>query len=105
MKKYVLILLCVFFVLGCSESDFDDPNNRGIEYNIKITGDSVILSTGSVSKIGFIVSPTTSDLHLSNDLGNISIVLRLQKTVDIHPPKTGISVHFSDSFILMALQI
>ena len=29
----------------------------------------------------------------------------LQKTVDIHPPKTGISVHFSDSFILMALQI
>jgi hypothetical protein len=30
---------------------------------------------------------------------------RLQKTVDIHPPKTGISVHFSDSFILMALQI
>ena len=29
----------------------------------------------------------------------------LQKTVDIHPPKTGISVHFSDSFILVALQI
>ena len=24
----------------------------------------------------------------------------VQKTVDIHPPKTGISVHFSDSFIL-----
>lgn len=32
-------------------------------------------------------------------------VVLLQKTVDIHPPKTGISVHFSDSFILMALQI
>ena len=31
--------------------------------------------------------------------------LELQKTVDIHPPKTGISVHFSDSFILVALQI
>ena len=30
---------------------------------------------------------------------------KLQKTVDIHPPKTGISVHFSDSFILVALQI
>ena len=30
---------------------------------------------------------------------------QVQKTVDIHPPKTGISVHFSDSFILMALQI
>ena len=30
---------------------------------------------------------------------------KVQKTVDIHPPKTGISVHFSDSFILMALQI
>ena len=29
----------------------------------------------------------------------------MQKTVDIHPPKTGISVHFSDSFILKALQI
>ena len=29
----------------------------------------------------------------------------VQKMVDIHPPKTGISVHFSDSFILMALQI
>ena len=29
----------------------------------------------------------------------------MQKTVDIHPPKTGISVHFSDSFILVALQI
>ena len=28
----------------------------------------------------------------------------VQKTVDIHPPKTGISVHFSDVFILMALQ-
>lgn len=31
--------------------------------------------------------------------------VQVQKTVDIHPPKTGISVHFSDSFILMALQI
>jgi hypothetical protein len=29
---------------------------------------------------------------------------KVQKTVDIHPPKTGISVHFSDVFILMALQ-
>ena len=28
----------------------------------------------------------------------------VQKTADIHPPKTGISVHFSDVFILMALQ-
>ena len=26
------------------------------------------------------------------------------KNADIHPPKTGISVHFSDVFILMALQ-
>ena len=32
-------------------------------------------------------------------------VFFVQKTVDIHPPKTGISVHFSDSFILVALQI
>jgi hypothetical protein len=27
-----------------------------------------------------------------------SLTSGLQKTVDIHPPKTGISVHFSDSF-------
>ena len=36
---------------------------------------------------------------------NVALSSALQKTVDIHPPKTGISVHFSDSFILMALQI
>ncbi len=39
------------------------------------------------------------------DLVNDDDIGEVQKTVDIHPPKTGISVHFSDSFILMALQI
>ena len=38
-------------------------------------------------------------------LREVKIGKNLQKTVDIHPPKTGISVHFSDSFILVALQI
>ena len=31
-----------------------------------------------------------------NNLNQARISIKMQKTADIHPPKTGISVHFSD---------
>jgi len=45
------------------------------------------------------------ELPFTDYLVQIKRSINVQKTVDIHPPKTGISVHFSDVFILMALQI
>lgn len=99
MKKYVLILLCVILAYSCTESDFGAPNNRETEYQISITGDSVILSTGSVYKIGVIISPTANELDLNSIEGNCSIVLRFINS-NVEPKNYKLAKIEKDSNIL-----
>ena len=46
---------------------------------------------------------TVSKWCTNSSQPDIASLLKMLKTDDIHPPKTGISVHFSCSFTLMAM--
>ncbi len=79
MRKTICYLygLLLIFTLGCSESDLDNSDGNRDRFVITIVEDSVIMNTGSVSSIGFSISPNNNSFDFNNDLGNYILELRL----------------------------
>lgn len=80
MKKtiYFILGLLYIFTLGCSESDLDSPDiKRDTLYVVTITGDSVIMNTGSVGSIDFSITPNNNSFVFDDELGNYIMELKL----------------------------
>lgn len=84
------------------ESFYDDNDERSAIYNYAQSNKWIDAPDGFKNNRG---GKNYYPIDSKQIHDNIKITPKVQKTVDIHPPKTGISVHFSDSFILVALQI